>query len=71
MIGGLGPTELIIILVIALVIFGAERLTGVGSALGQAIRDFRKAISGADEEIKKAGDEIKEATSGEREERSG
>ncbi|HAW50086.1 TPA: twin-arginine translocase TatA/TatE family subunit [bacterium] len=59
---GLGPTELIIILLIALVIFGAGRLAGIGGALGQAIKDFRKTISGADEEIKKVEKDIKEIT---------
>jgi len=40
----LGPTELIIILVIVLAIFGAGRLADIGGALGRGIRDFRKAI---------------------------
>ena len=41
----LGPTELIIILVIALAIFGAGRLGRSGAELGRGIRDFRKALS--------------------------
>ncbi len=40
----LGPTELIIILVIVLAIFGAGRLADLGGALGRGIRDFRKAL---------------------------
>jgi len=39
----IGPVELIIVLVIVLVIFGAGRLTEIGSALGKGIREFRKA----------------------------
>ena len=39
---GIGPTELIIILVIVMIIFGVGRLPQVGGALGKAIRDFRK-----------------------------
>ena len=39
----LGPTELIIILVLALVLFGAGKLGDVGSALGKSIREFRHA----------------------------
>jgi len=39
----LGPTELIIILVLALVLFGAGKLGDVGSALGKSIREFRRA----------------------------
>ena len=40
----LGPMELIIILVIVLLIFGASRLTNVGAALGQSIREFRHSV---------------------------
>ena len=42
----IGPTELIIILVIVLVIFGAGRLPGIGSALGKGILSFKKGVSG-------------------------
>ena len=38
---GLGPTELIVILIIALVIFGPSRLPKVGQSVGQALREFR------------------------------
>ena len=46
---GLGATELIVILVIALVIFGPGKLPELGSALGRGIRDFRKSVEGPDE----------------------
>lgn len=36
--------ELIIILIIAIVVFGTSRIAGLGGALGKAIRDFRKAV---------------------------
>jgi sec-independent protein translocase protein TatA len=39
----LGPTELIIILVIVLVLFGSSRLPGLFKALGQGVREFRDA----------------------------
>ena len=41
---GFGVTELIIILVIVLVLFGAKRLRNVGSDLGQAVKGFRSAV---------------------------
>ena len=41
----IGPFELIVILVIALVIIGPGRLPDVGAALGKSIREFRKASS--------------------------
>ena len=47
---GLGPTELIIILVVALVIIGPGKLPELGSALGRGIRDFKKSVSGDEEE---------------------
>jgi sec-independent protein translocase protein TatA len=48
---GLGFQELLIILVIALIIFGPGKLPQIGSGLGKAIRDFKKGVSedGAEE----------------------
>lgn len=51
MIGGLGMTELIIILVIVLIIFGAGKLPEIGSGLGKGIRNFRKAAKEVEDEI--------------------
>lgn len=42
----IGLPELVIILVIALIVFGAGKLPGVGRALGQSIREFKEASSG-------------------------
>lgn len=42
----IGPLELVIILVIVLLIFGAGRLPEIGSALGRSIREFRKSTKG-------------------------
>ncbi|MEJ5197763.1 MAG: twin-arginine translocase TatA/TatE family subunit [Anaerolineae bacterium] len=39
----IGPTELIIILVIVLIIFGVGRLPEIGGAIGRSIREFREA----------------------------
>ncbi len=50
---GIGAPELIVILIIALVVFGPGKLPEIGSALGKGIRDFKKSFDGADEEIKK------------------
>lgn len=46
---GLGITELVIILVIVLIFFGAGRLPELGEGLGRGIRSFRKAIKTPDE----------------------
>jgi sec-independent protein translocase protein TatA len=42
---GLGMPELIIILVIVVIIFGASRLPQIGKGIGEAIRNFKKATS--------------------------
>lgn len=56
---GLGMQELLIILAIALVIFGPSKLPQIGSGLGKAIRDFKKGVSSDEDEdsIKQAKDE--------------
>lgn len=41
---GLGTTELIILLVVALIIFGPSRLPGLGKSMGEAIRGFKKGM---------------------------
>ena len=45
MIGGLGMPELIIILVIILIIFGAGKLPEIGAGLGKGIKNFKKATN--------------------------
>lgn len=60
---GLGVPELIIILVIALIIFGPKKLPEIGKSLGQGIREFRKSTSALEtqiqEEEKKSSEEPK------------
>jgi sec-independent protein translocase protein TatA len=46
---GLGIGELLIILVIVLVIFGAGKLPDIGEGVGRGIRNFRKAVKSPDE----------------------
>ncbi len=41
---GMGPTELIIILAIVLLLFGSKRIGSFGADLGRAIKGFRKAV---------------------------
>ncbi len=57
----IGPMEIILILVLALVVFGGSRLSGVGKALGQSIREFKKEV-GTDDD-KKAEDTAESAPS--------
>jgi sec-independent protein translocase protein TatA len=46
---GIGFRELIIILVIAIVIFGTKRLGNIGADLGKAVSSFKKGVQGEDE----------------------
>ena len=44
----IGPMELIVVLVIALLVLGPKRLPGLGKQLGSGMRDFKEAIAGND-----------------------
>ena len=46
----LGTTEIILIVVLALVLFGGGKIAGLGKALGQSIKDFKKEIKESKEE---------------------
>lgn len=49
MFGSLGLPELIIIALILMLVFGANRLSGLGRGMGQAIRGFKDEMGGKDE----------------------
>jgi sec-independent protein translocase protein TatA len=46
----IGPLELIVVLIIALIVFGPKRLPELGRSLGRGIREFRGSISGDKED---------------------
>jgi sec-independent protein translocase protein TatA len=46
MLGNIGPLEIIVVLIIALVVFGPKRLPELGSSLGRGIREFRDTVTG-------------------------
>jgi len=48
----IGPLEIVVVLIIALVVFGPKRLPELGKSMGNGIREFRSTISGKDEEPK-------------------
>jgi sec-independent protein translocase protein TatA len=52
----LGPTEMIFVLVVLLLVFGAKRLPELGSGLGKGIREFRRSMKDITSEIER-GDE--------------
>ena len=62
MLGNIGTTELILVLLIVLIIFGVGKLPQIGGALGSAIRDFRKAQSEIDSTIEEVKEDIDKVT---------
>ena len=50
MLPNIGPTEIVIILVVVLAVFGSKRLPELGSSLGKGIRGFGKGMKGEDED---------------------
>jgi len=55
---GLGHWEFMIILVIALIIFGAGKLPEIGSGIGNAIRNFKKGVADVEADIKEEPEKI-------------
>ncbi|MBE5809372.1 MAG: twin-arginine translocase TatA/TatE family subunit [Clostridiales bacterium] len=47
--GKLGIWEILLILIVVLLVFGGSKLSGVGKALGQSIREFKKEIKSDDD----------------------
>lgn len=50
MLGNIGPLEILVVLIIALIVFGPKRLPELGSSLGRGIREFRGAVTGEKDE---------------------
>ena len=60
---GLGGPELIMILFIVLLLFGANKLPELARGLGKSVREFKKATSGIEDEVRKAMEEPENKTS--------
>lgn len=59
--GRIGTTELLVILLIALVLFGGSRVAGLGKALGTSLREFRAELNkGAEKENEPSGTAVAE-----------
>jgi sec-independent protein translocase protein TatA len=64
MLGNIGPLEIVVVLIIALVVFGPKRLPELGRSLGKGIREFRGSVSGEhDDEERSAPHEIEASRS--------
>ena len=62
-VGPFGLTEILIILFILLLIFGAKRLPEIGSSLGKGLRTFKSAVTGEDEKREETRPERKDGNS--------
>jgi sec-independent protein translocase protein TatA len=51
MLGNVGPLEIVVVLIIALVVFGPKRLPELGRSLGKGIREFKGSVSGEDDDV--------------------
>jgi len=60
MIGGFGATELIVILIIVIVIFGGKRLPELGRGIGEAMKNFKKAVSRDEIDVSPPRDKVEE-----------
>lgn len=60
--GRLGVTELVLILCIALVIFGPSKLPQIGRSLGEAIKEFKKGTESVRDEVNSVLDDVKDST---------
>ncbi len=50
MLGNIGPLEIIVVLIIALIVFGPKRLPELGNSLGKGIREFKETVTGDKQE---------------------
>ena len=57
MLGNLGAGEIVILMLIVLLVFGAGRLPEAGKAVGKGLREFKRALSDAEDSIHRLPDE--------------
>jgi sec-independent protein translocase protein TatA len=57
LLGPVGPTELLLIVLLIVIIFGARRLPELGKSLGEGIKNFKKSIGGKEEGTEPPKDE--------------
>jgi sec-independent protein translocase protein TatA len=58
---GVGQTELLILLGIALLLFGGSRIPSLARSLGKSITEFKKGVQGIEEEVNNSTDAPKKA----------
>jgi sec-independent protein translocase protein TatA len=64
MLGGFGVQEILLILLIILLLFGAKRLPEIAKGMGKSIKEFKKGMKDIEEDIKKEDDSDKKNLAG-------
>ncbi len=64
---GIGATEIILLLLVALLVFGPKRLPEMGRSLGRGMREFKDSIAGKDSDEPERQPELTGSTTGENE----
>ncbi|MDG2050873.1 MAG: twin-arginine translocase TatA/TatE family subunit [Myxococcota bacterium] len=62
---GLGATELAIIMVIVVILFGARRLPEIGSGVGKAIKNFKAGVTGSEIDVTPDPESVTDQAAGE------
>jgi sec-independent protein translocase protein TatA len=60
--GWVGPGEIIILLIVALLVFGPKKLPEMGRSIGKGMREFKNSVSGSDEDDDDVTPELPEET---------
>ncbi|MFZ2324262.1 MAG: twin-arginine translocase TatA/TatE family subunit [Ignavibacteriaceae bacterium] len=61
MFGNLGTGEILIIVLVILLLFGAKKIPELAQGLGKGMKEFKKSLKDVEEEIKKTDDDIKKS----------
>jgi len=59
MFGNLGAGEIILIILVILLLFGAKKIPELAQGLGKGMKEFKKAVKDVEDEIKKTDEEVK------------
>ncbi|MEP0861231.1 MAG: twin-arginine translocase TatA/TatE family subunit [Ignavibacterium sp.] len=60
MFGNLGAGEIILIILVILLLFGAKKIPELAQGLGKGMKEFKKAVRDVEDEIKKTDEEVKQ-----------
>ncbi len=61
MFGNLGAGEIVLIVLVILLLFGAKKIPELAQGLGKGMKEFKKSLKDVEEEIKKTDDDVKKS----------